>query len=172
MVATEPDSRFVITAQLPAHADAIEALADAAFGPDRLSKTSYRLRDGRDPVPGLSFVALLDDQVVGTIRFWQVCIPGGPKTLLLGPLATHPDHHGQGIGHALMGESLDTARTMGWQAVLLVGDAPYYSRFGFDGALTENLTLPGPVDHARFLGLELTPGTLDGASGEVGRTEG
>ena len=171
MVATEPDSRFAITAQLPTHADAVEALADVNFGPDRLSKTSYRLRDGLDPVAGLSFVALLGEQLVGTIRFWQVRIPCGPKALLLGPLATHPDHQGQGIGRALMSEGLDKARNLGWQAVLLVGDAPYYSRFGFDGALTKNLTLPGPVDPARFLGLELTPGTLNGVRGEVGRVE-
>jgi len=169
---TERDTSFVVTAQQPDHAAAIEALVDIIFGPDRLRKTSYRLRDGLEPVDGLSLVALQDDKLVGTIRFWQVRLSNGSKALLLGPLATHPDRQGQGIGRALMGAGLDKARALGWQAVLLVGDAPYYNSFGFDDKLTQNLTLPGPVDPARFLALELTPGALDGASGEVSRVEG
>ena len=167
----DPTKNFIVTAEQSVHAGAIEALVDLHFGPDRLRKTSYRLRDGLNPLADLSLVALHGDQLVGTIRFWEVHLSNGTKTLLLGPLATHPDRQGQGIGRALMNESLNKARALGWQAVLLVGDAPYYARFGFDGDLTRYLTLPGPVDPARFLGLELEPGALEDARGSVSRAE-
>lgn len=155
----------------PEHAEAIEALVDLDFGPERFAKTSYRLRDEREPVPGLGLVVLQGDTLVGTIRFWAVNIAGHTPALLLGPLAIHPDHQGQGIGRVLMHEGLARARAQGWKAVILVGDAPYYTRFGFRPELTENLTLPGPVDPARFLGLNLEPGTLEGLSGLVERIE-
>lgn len=161
----------VVMPELPQHADAIETLVDLGFGPERFRKTSYRLRDGIAPIAELGLVALLGKQLVGTIRFWEVTLENGPKTLLLGPLAIHPDRQGQGIGRALMEEGLAKARDAGWQAVVLVGDAPYYTRFGFRRDLAQNLTLPGPVDPARFLGLELNPGALQGAQGMVGRAE-
>lgn len=165
----------VVSAELPAHADAVEALVDLDFGPERFRKTAYRLREGLDPVEGLSLVALEGTRLVGTIRYWAVSIAGQTPALLLGPLAIHPDRQGQGIGRALMTQSLDMARAMakdhGWKAVLLVGDAPYYTRFGFRRDVAQNLTLPGPVDLTRFLGLELEVGALDGVGGLVGRVE-
>lgn len=161
----------VVSVELPGHADAIEALVDLDFGPQRLRKTSYRLRDGVAPIEGLGLVALEGSRLVGTIRYWPISIESGARTLLLGPLAIHPERQGQGIGRALMDESLGKARDAGWDAVVLVGDAPYYTRFGFRRDLAENLTLPGPVDPARFLGLDLTPGALDGATGPVGRAK-
>lgn len=165
-----PASDLLVTMERPEHADAIEALVDLNFGPERFRKTAYRLRDGLDPVDGLSLIALKDGALVGTLRFWAVKI-GALPALLLGPLAIHPDLHGKGIGRALMHEGLDKARALGWNAVVLVGDAPYYARFGFRRDLAENLTLPGPVDPARFLALELTPGALSGAQGAVHRVE-
>jgi predicted N-acetyltransferase YhbS len=161
----------VVMAELPEHNDAIEALVDLDFGPERFRKTAYRLRDGLDPVESLGLVALEGDRLVGTIRFWEVSISDETPALLLGPLAIHPDRQGQGIGHALMNQSLDKAHKMGWKAVLLVGDAPYYTRFGFRRDLAKNLTLPGPVDPARFLGLELEPGALNNVNGLVGRAK-
>lgn len=176
MTVTNPDALprqatpHVMPEQLE-HADAIEALVDLDFGPERFRLTSYRLRDGLDPVPGLGLVVVLDDTLVGTLRFWPVSIAGTLPALLLGPLAIHPDRQGQGIGRALMSEGLDRARAQGWQAVVLVGDAPYYTRFGFRRDLAKNLTLPGPVDPERFLGLDLTPGVLDNIGGPVLRAE-
>lgn len=167
----DPGITLVVTAERPEHADAVEALVDVNFGPDRFAKTAYRLRDHLDPVKGLSFVALDGDQLVGTIRFWAVTIGDKTPALLLGPLAIRPDLHGKGIGRALMATSLDKAREMGWKAVILVGDEPYYRRFGFRRDLAVNLSLPGPVDLNRFLGLELVPGALDGVTGMVGRVE-
>lgn len=162
----------VITTEEAGHADAIETLVDMAFGPDRLRKTSYRLREGLAPIAELGLVALEGADLVGTIRFWEIRIPNGAKTLLLGPLAIHPERQGRGVGRTLMTQGIGKARELGWEAVLLVGDEPYYRRFGFVRALAEGLTLPGPVDPNRFLGLELVFRSLQGVEGMVERAEG
>jgi len=107
----------------------------------------------------------------GTIRYGPVHIPGAPKALLLGPIAIHPDHQGCGIGSALMTTSLQKAKDLGWDAVILVGDEPYYRRFGFRRELALNLSLPGPVDQARLLGFELSDGALKNANGMVERAQ-
>lgn len=153
------------------HADAIEHLVDLDFGPERFRKTAYRLRDGIDPVAELGLVATIGETLVGTLRFWDVKLDNGAKTLLLGPLAIDPNRQGQGIGRQLMTDGLDNARTLGWDAVLLVGDEPYYRRFGFTREMAKGLTLPGPVDINRFLGLEFTEGALLGATGRVNRID-
>jgi predicted N-acetyltransferase YhbS len=114
----------------PEDHDAVEHLLDLSFGSDRRSKTSYRLREGNAPVPGLSLV-VRDPGVslAGTISFWPLAI-GDAQTpaLLLGPLAVHPDRQGLGIGLELMREGLARARIKGHALVLLVGDEPYYSQ--------------------------------------------
>ena len=51
--------------------------------------------------------------------------------------------------------------------MILLGDAPYYARFGFSDRKTGELSLPGPFDRDRLLGLELRAGALDGAWGMV-----
>jgi predicted N-acetyltransferase YhbS len=146
-----------------------EALLDKAFGKTRVRKTSERLREGRLPADGLAVTALSEKgRVIGTLRLWNIIAGSAGPSLLLGPLAVDCRHQKKGIGRQLMDHALATAKVLGHDSVLLVGDAPYYNRFGFDVALTRNLHLPGPVDRARFLGLELTPGALDGAEGLVG----
>jgi predicted N-acetyltransferase YhbS len=145
-----------------------ERLLDKAFGKTRLRKTSERLREGRLPAEGLAFTALDEKgRVIGTVRLWNIIAGSAGPALLLGPLAVDARHQSQGIGRKLMNHALATAQVLGHDAVLLVGDAPYYSRFGFDVAHTRSLHLPGPVERARFLGLEFTPGALDGAEGLV-----
>ncbi len=143
-----------------------ESLLDAAFGPGRRRKTSERLREGRAPARDLALVATDGGLIVGTIRLWRVDA-GGVPALLLGPLAVAASHRSLGLGARLIGEALFRAAARGHGAVLLVGDAPYYARFGFGRAATRNLAMPGPVDAERFLGLELKPGALDEASGLV-----
>lgn len=143
-----------------------EMLLDASFGPSRVKKTSERLREGRHAAAELSFVATSGAGVVGTIRLWDIEI-GDRASLLLGPLAVDPSMRSAGIGKALIEHSLRRARKLGHESVVLVGDAPYYARFGFDAALTEGFALPGPVERVRFLGLELIPGALKGAHGRV-----
>lgn len=159
-------------------ASAREALLDSAFGPGRFAKTSERLREGRHAAEGLSFVAVDGADLVGTVRLWHVEI-GDRASLMLGPLAVSPTKRSAGIGGALMEHALRRARKLGHESVILVGDAPYYARWGFDAAATEGFLLPGPVDRARFLGLELISGALRGAGGRIvgagafigGRTE-
>lgn len=160
-----------IVAETAAHADAIETLLDTGFGPTRRGKTVYRLREGRAPVRNLCFVWADDGAVGATIRYWPVEIAGCVDALLLGPIAVAPQRQREGLGGKLIRHSLACARTAGHRIVLLVGDEPYYSRFGFSRALTRSLTLPGPVDEERFLGLELMPGALMGVSGLVNRPQ-
>jgi predicted N-acetyltransferase YhbS len=143
-----------------------ERLLDAAFGPARFQKTCARLRAGRVPANGLALVAHVDGELAGTIRFWHVQA-GGVPALLLGPVAVDETRRSLGIGRKLIAEGLFRAVQAGHKAVLLVGDAPYYNRFGFERAMTRSLDLPGPVDEARFLGLELSAGALGEARGLV-----
>lgn len=150
----------------PADGWAVETLLDKAFGPDRHMKTSQRLRDGRLPADGLAFVARDGDTVIGTISFWHVDA-GGRQALLLGPVAVDCAYQGQGVGRSLIINGLNQAATRGHGGVILVGDAPYYGRFGFERRHTCGLVLPGPVDEKRFLGMELMPGALEGAHGLV-----
>lgn len=149
--------------------DLIEHLLDLAFGSGRHSKTSYRLREGNSPVPGLSLVTRDGGVgVSGTISFWPLSIGTQQSpALLLGPLAVHPDRQGLGIGIALMEQGLARARAQGHGLVLLVGDEPYYAKVGFARLPAGLITMPGPVDPDRFLYLELTPGALQGVSGHV-----
>ncbi|HVV92154.1 MAG TPA: N-acetyltransferase [Hyphomicrobiales bacterium] len=151
--------------EMPADVPAREALLDRVFGAARFAKTCQRLRDGRLPAAGLSFVGEEDGAVVGTVRLWHVA--ADRAMLMLGPLAVAPGAQGRGLGSALMQAALAEAAARGHQAVVLVGDAPYYGRFGFDAAPARRLTLPGPVERARFLGHELVQGALAGAHGRL-----
>jgi predicted N-acetyltransferase YhbS len=164
-----PEARgpFALAEETPADVAAREALLDDAFGPARFLKTCQRLRDGSAPAPGLALVATDEEgALIGTLRLWPI-LAGGRDALLLGPLAVAASSRSLGIGRALIDESLDRAQALGHRAVLLVGDAPYYARFGFERRFTERLTMPGPVERARFLGLELVAGALEGARGRV-----
>lgn len=143
-----------------------EGLLDRSFGPNRRAKTCERLREGRLAADGLAFVARADDRVVGTLRFWHVKA-GDCPALMLGPIAVDPLFRSQGLGGAMIRHGLSRAAEIGYRGVILVGDAPYYRRFGFDRSLAAGLELPGPVDPARFLGLELEAGALAGARGLV-----
>ncbi|PKQ13778.1 MAG: GNAT family N-acetyltransferase [Alphaproteobacteria bacterium HGW-Alphaproteobacteria-1] len=150
----------------PADLWEVEALYDLCFAPGREALSSYRLRDGVDPVAGLCLVAREDGIVAGAIRYWPVRV-GGAEALLLGPVAVHPTHQGEGLGGWLIRESLERARGRGWARVMLVGDAPYYGRFGF--ARLEAVEMPPPTNPARVLGLALVPGAWDGIAGAVTR---
>lgn len=158
---------FTIRGEAAADVAVREALLDAAFGPARFLKTCERLREGRAPAPGLALVATdVNDDLIATVRLWPI-LAGGRAALLLGPLAVAEHARSVGIGGAMINESLTRAKRLGHRAVLLVGDEPYYRRFGFERRFAERLVMPGPVERARFLGLELAPGALDGARGRV-----
>ncbi|MDB5509427.1 MAG: GCN5-related N-acetyltransferase [Hyphomicrobiales bacterium] len=160
---------LVISSERVQDVAARERLLDDAFGAARFQKTCERLREGRMAAAGLSLSAHVDGALAGTIRFWHV-EAGDRPALLLGPVAVDERHRSLGIGRKLIVEGLFRAMQRGHKSVLLVGDAPYYNRFGFERSATRGLSLPGPVDEARFLGLELAPGSLAGARGMVRAT--
>jgi predicted N-acetyltransferase YhbS len=163
---------IAITAETSADVPAREALLDCAMGPKRRKKSSEKLRRGRKPSEGLAFVARdASGSVVGTVRLWDVAAgEGGSAALLLGPLAVDPSMAGAGIGSALMRHSIVEASRLGHKAILLVGDAPYYARFGFSAGKTGSLAMPGPYERHRFLVLELVDGALDGPKGVLRAT--
>ena len=147
-----------------------EALLDAAFGDERFAKTAERLREGRLPEAGLSFVACADRRLVGTLRLWSISAGSRRPALLLGPLAVASDCRKCGIGGLLMRHAIAQAERRGHRAILLVGDAPYYGRFGFSTEKTGALWLPGPYARDRLLARELVTAALDGAHGLVSPT--
>lgn len=143
----------------------VEALLDTCFAPGRTALSSYRLRDGVASVAALCLVLRdQDGSVAAAIRYWPVRI-GALPVLLLGPVAVHPTHQGEGLGGLLIHESLTQAVRDGWDRVMLVGDAPYYRRFGFEKL--ESVQMPPPTNPDRVLGLELTPGAWSGVTGAV-----
>ena len=157
---------FAIRAERASDVVAREALLDACFGANRYLRTCQRLRDGRAPAEGLSLSAVARGRLVGTVRLWHVSA-GGKPALMLGPLAVEPSSRKLGVGAALMDHALAAARARGHRAVILLGDAPYYARFGFSALKTGELSLPGPFERDRLLGLELSEGALDGAWGMI-----
>jgi predicted N-acetyltransferase YhbS len=167
---TYTDAMWDIRAERDADARAIEALVDRCFGPGRYAKTAYRLREGVEPEPRLSFVAVKaqDGVLLGSVRFWPVVI-GAEPSLLLGPLAVEPELRGRGIGISLMQRGIDQARALGFRSIVLVGDEPYYARVGFSKLTPGRVRMPGPVDPERLLGLALKSGALDALSGDVKR---
>ncbi|NVP57354.1 GNAT family N-acetyltransferase [Mycoplana rhizolycopersici] len=164
-------SAFAIDRENAGDVVARERLLDRAMGEGRFRKSSEKLRRGRVPAEGLALVARDGDgHVIGTVRLWNVEAgvdgSGNPvPALLLGPLAVDSDHEGKGIGGALMRAAITEAASRGHGAVLLVGDAPYYERFGFFAGKTAHLVMPGPFERHRFLALELKDGWLEGAAG-------
>ena len=151
----------------PEHAAAIEAVLDRAFGPGRFAKSSERVRErGALLEPALSRVALDDaGKVVGICRIWRA--EAGIALFFLGPLAVDPGAQHAGLGLALAREAVAACRARGGAGIVLVGAEPFFRPLGFTIAPKDRIRLPGPVDPARLLWLELRPGGLGNASGEI-----
>jgi predicted N-acetyltransferase YhbS len=160
---------FNISQEGPADGPVIEALLDAAFGPERHARPSYPLRDGLPPVATLCFAAREAGTLIGTIRYWPLAIPGAQAGLLLGPIAVNAAHSGRGVGSRLVTESLAAARVQGHDAVAAIGEGGFLGRFGFRPAGEFGLGFPAPVPPERFHALELAPGTLAGRGGTVAK---
>lgn len=139
----------------PADLPEIDALLDAGFGPARRNRTAYRLRDAAEPLPALSFVARDGGALVGSLQCWPIGLRGVSGAVLpltlLGPVVTAGDRQGQGIASRMMNAALAAADAGGAPPILLIGDAPFYGRFGFTAATTAGWQMPGPVDRARLL---------------------
>ncbi len=157
---------LVIRPEHPDDGPAIERLHARAFGPGRFARTAYRLREGVAPLSDLCLTALVGTYLVGSVRIGPAEAEGG-ALLVLGPLTVDPSFSDRGIGSALMRASLEAARAAGHGLVVLVGDAPYYRRFGFEPVPPGRLVLPGPVDPRRFLWLELSEGMKTARSGAI-----
>jgi predicted N-acetyltransferase YhbS len=162
---------FRILREKPDDVAEVEFLYDLAFAPGRTALSSYRLRDGVPPVAELGLIARDDyDALAGAIRYWPVRVgEGGHPALLLGPVAVHPTRQGEGLGALLITESLERAAALGWTRVILVGDEPYYRRFGFGREVARALDYPPPTNPDRLLARALAPGAFEGVSGMVGR---
>jgi predicted N-acetyltransferase YhbS len=158
---------FQIRLEEESDASALCLLSAQAFGPGRFARTAYRVREGVAPVASLALTGWLDGRLIAGIRFTSIKIGVVGNALLLGPLVVDPAHKGKGYGKALAGEGLARAKGQGFGLVLLVGDMPYYGRLGFVAVPSGQITLPGPVDPARLLANELSPGVLAGAVGQV-----
>lgn len=166
---TRDAAPFAIRAERASDVAAREALLDACFGEYRHARTCQRLRDGRVPAEGLAFVAVHRGWLVGTVRLWHASA-GGVPALVLGPLAVDASCRSLGLGAALMTHAIAAATARGHGAVILLGDAAYYARFGFTAEKTAGLSLPGPFEQERLLALELRDGALEGAAGMIAAT--
>ena len=155
--------------------DAIEALLDASFGPDRHLRTAYRIRAGTRAIPALSFAAVEGPQLLGSIQCWPIALhpdDGGEPHLLtmIGPVAVQPARQRSGIGRQLMAHALGAAEGLEeGRALMLIGDPEYYGRFfGFDAAHTGLWRAPGPIDRHRLLARGVAVPTGPGMLGPAG----
>jgi len=156
----------------PRDGEAIEEMTAGAFGPDRLHKTVYRLREDVPPLRDLCFVCIdHKDRMVASIRNWPVVINEKWPAVMLGPLSIAPELRGLGYGKALMWHSMAQSRLLGHSRIVLVGDPEYYNQFGFRRDLALNIQLPGWVEERRFLALELVAGAMIGVHGMIGKAE-
>ncbi|WP_416358306.1 GNAT family N-acetyltransferase [Aureimonas phyllosphaerae] len=160
----ELDLRFC--AEQAEHADTIEDIAAEAFGPGRFTRAAERVRERSPHDPALSLVAILGSEIVGSVRQSRVSI-GGVPVVMLGPLTVRPRFKKRGIGRTLLAMAAETAGLAGERAIFLVGDRAYYMPLGYRPLPIGSVTMPGPVDEARILGLDLVPGAWDGVAGRV-----
>jgi predicted N-acetyltransferase YhbS len=157
---------FTISPETLDDATAIERLYERTFGPGRLAKTAYRLREGGVHRLELSFVARIGTLMIGSVRLTPIRI-GTAKALLLGPLTVEPPFRHRGIGRALIERALAEAKAKGHGLVLLVGDEPYYGQSGFKQIPKGRTVMPGPVDPGRLLVCELSEGAFADVSGPI-----
>jgi predicted N-acetyltransferase YhbS len=162
---------FRLMRERPEDGAEVEWLFDTCFAPGRTALSSYRLREGVPPVAEICLIARDEyDAVAGAIRFWPVKVgEARAPALLLGPVAVHPTRQGEGLAGLLIGRALEDAAALGWTRVALVGDEPYYRRFGFTRQMGAGLRMPPPTNPARVLARELAPGAWAGVSGAVRR---
>lgn len=169
---------MIIRPRTPADQAEIETLIARCFPPARRRRTAELLRGRSQPLPGLAFVAVGDGRVLGSVAChpvrWEG--PGGVRPLLLlGPLVADPDRRGEGIGLALMARAVEALDAAGADS-MLIGDAPYYGRFGYGAEATGGWRLPGPVEPERLLlrardpALWAGPATVTPATGAAGST--
>lgn len=152
--------------ETPAHDPEIDFLNEEAFGPGRFARAAYKIREGGPHERSLSFVAILNDTVIASVRMTPIAAGKG-RSLMLGPLAVRPAYKSLGIGRRLVALALQAAKDAGWQSVLLVGDEPYYGPLGFVRIPYGQISMPRPVDRNRLLIHEIAAGAVKSLTGEV-----
>ncbi len=168
----EPDSprmspSIVIRKALPEDLIEISRLHARVFGPGRFARSAYRVREGKGHLSRFCLVACIGNEIVASIRTTEIAIGNTKGAILLGPVAVDSGHRSFGLGSKLMTAALDAARSGGAKLVVLVGDLPYYGRFGFKAVRPGQITFPGPVDPSRILAHELEPEALAAYRGLV-----
>ena len=158
-------------ALMPADLPAVAALQAAVFGPGRFARTAYRVREGTPPISPFCRGAFCGPHLIASLRLISIAIGASKPHLLLGPLAVAPEFAGLGFGRALVSEAVADAKTAGFGLVVLVGDLSYYDRFGFVPVKPGQIEFPGPVNPARILACELTPGALSSTHGAIVATQ-
>jgi predicted N-acetyltransferase YhbS len=161
------DPEFLVRPERTQDIQSINELAMRSFGPGRFARTAYRIRENAAIVDDLSHTAWVGEELAGSIRFSAIQIGERSGALLLGPLMVEAKWTGKGCGRVLIEKGLELARAQGFSLVLLVGDQPYYERFGFQRVPNGQIQMPGPVDPSRLLGVELVPGAMNEFEGLI-----
>jgi predicted N-acetyltransferase YhbS len=146
-----------LTTERPKDGPAADALIDAAFGPGRFTKVSERVREFAEFAPELSVCAWRGGRMVGVVRQWRVRCGAAPVVFLC-PIAVDAEERSGGVGAMLVEAACTAAKAAGEAAIVLVGDEPYFGKFGFSAAAAKDVVLPGPVDPKRTLTAVLKPG--------------
>jgi predicted N-acetyltransferase YhbS len=146
---------------------AIFALNERVFGPGRFTRTAYRIRERLPLISRFCLKAMHGQQLIAAIRFTEITIDGRPGAMMLGPLAVATDYTGLGYGRRLISDGMANAKLAGLNLCVLVGNEPYYRRFGFVVLPAGQIVLPGPADPARMLAAELTSGAISQYHGLV-----
>jgi predicted N-acetyltransferase YhbS len=157
----------VIRSALPEDIAEISKLHGRVFGPGRFARSAYRVREGKGHISRFCLVASIGTSLIASIRTTEITIGGKGGAVLLGPVAVDSDHRSLGLGGKLIAAAIEAARTGGARLIILVGDAPYYGRFGFAVVPVGQVMFPGPVNPKRILGLELVPNALGDYHGVV-----
>jgi predicted N-acetyltransferase YhbS len=149
------------------HDDVIELINAEAFGPGRHTRAAARIREQGPHDRSLSFVCTDDGETIASVRMTPV-VAGDVKGHLLGPLAVRPSHKNRGIGRELVRIAIEAAKRKGSEAVILVGDPPYYSPLGFEKVAYNALQFPGPVDPSRVLVVPISEDVHSRLKGTIG----
>lgn len=161
----------ILKPEAPEDFDAVEELAEAAFGPGRFARSAFRLREGAMHEPDLSFTLHRIGKLVGSVKLTKIII-GEHEALLLGPLVVAPEYKNEGVGGALMRKAVEAAKHAGHEAILLIGDFDYYKKFGFEQVSHGQIKMPGPADPARILICLLREGIKEKFTGLARQYEG
>ncbi len=146
---------------------AVKVLEATVFGPGRFARTAYRVREGSPALSPFCRGTFVGEQLIASLRFTRVWIGASCPHLMLGPLTVDPAFKGLGFGRTLISEAIDHAKLAGIGLIILVGDLPYYERFGFKRAPPGQIVFPGPVNPARILICEVAPAASAKAHGSI-----